>query len=100
MPQWHSSQPSMARAGDGTRVTSRVFTLLLHAGRWPHLTARTPVMSLHYPDRVVFTNTKERKKERVPLGLKGCNSPRRFYAYRFIISQTFGIYFINCIYFI
>ena len=31
MPQRHSSQPGMARAGDVTRVTSRMFT----APRWP-----------------------------------------------------------------
>ena len=63
MPQRHSSQAGMptpflhagrpARAGDGTRMTSRVLT----APCWPHLTACTPVTSLHYPDRLLFTNT-------------------------------------------
>ena len=65
----YSSQVGMrvalARADGGTRVTSRV--LLLYAGRWPHLTARTPVTSLHYPDRPLFTNT----KERILFGKKG-----------------------------
>ena len=40
-------------ADGGTRLTSRVF--IAHAGRWPHLTARTPVTSLHNPDRFLFT---------------------------------------------
>ena len=43
------------RAGDGKRVTSRVFTV--PRWRWPYLTARTPVTSLPYPDRLLSTNT-------------------------------------------
>ena len=41
--------------------------LLFHAGRWPHLTSSTPVTSLHYPDRLLFNNM----KEKIPFGKKG-----------------------------
>ena len=78
MLQRHSSQSGLARAGDGTRVKSRVFT----APRWP---LATSVTSMHYPDRPLFTNSKlQRNKEY--RSVKGWrNHPRRFYTYRYYI---------------